>query len=199
MPVFTVPIHEVNHCHGHAPGHPCEGASVPPEPGTLPVPPGKIRGYHHTRDIASVLASGLSVEHARGRVTGEPNTIWFSTMRPDRVKNYVEVHLDPDEVVVGRMFDRKPTQAQLDRFNAGNYNFTVRTPLIPPSRFATHQLTWHQKYRELTSRYPPDRPETWDAERDIRRTPEAIMDAFARVPDPDFKRAVQVWRGQVKR
>ena len=23
--MLTIPIHEVNHCHGHAPGHPCDG------------------------------------------------------------------------------------------------------------------------------------------------------------------------------
>ena len=25
MPLLTVPVYEVNHCHGHAPGHPCDG------------------------------------------------------------------------------------------------------------------------------------------------------------------------------
>ena len=202
---FTTPIHESNDCHtpaGSAKGGQfCSDDSVPPEPGTTPVPPGKVRGYHYTRDIASVLQQGLDVKHARGRMTGEPNTIWFSTARPDRVKNYVEVHLDPEELVVGRMFDRKPTQAQLDQFNAGNYNFTTRTPLIPPSRFVTHQQTWHQKYRDLVSRYPPDHPETWDQERGpaARRSPTDIIASFSRVPDPDFKRAVQVWAKQVRR
>lgn len=137
---------------GSGPG----GGGVPVEPGTTPIPEGKIRGYHYTDDLDAVLAHGLDVSKAKGSTYGEPNAIWFSTEKPKDFKHYVEVHLDPEEVGLnGPLWSREdPTTPEalrkIDEYNKGNHDFMARVQTVPPDRFVTTHLPWHDKYRYIT-------------------------------------------------
>ena len=51
------------------PTPPAHDLELPPEPGTVPLPAGKIRGYHYTGHLDAVLREGLDAAHARGETT----------------------------------------------------------------------------------------------------------------------------------
>ena len=138
-------------------------SGVPKEPGTTPIPPGKIRAYHYTEDMDAVEREGLDVTKAKGHTYGEPDAIWFSTEKPGDFKNYVEVFLDPEEVGIGRpsMVVKRngewrnaetPEEHQevLDEYNKGNHNLMVFPKQIKPDRFVTTHRPWHYHYRYLT-------------------------------------------------
>ena len=128
----------------------------PIEPGTTPIPPGKIRGYHYTDSMESVEAGGLDVSKAKGASYGEPNAIWFSTAKPGDFKDYVEVFLDPDEIAGGGPLTRlepkdSPENLQrIEEYNKGNHDFMVYTKQIPTDCFVTTHRPWHDKYRYIT-------------------------------------------------
>lgn len=136
----------------------------PPQvaPGETPVPAGMVRGYHYTRtldDLHGVRTEGLQLSHALGTSYGEPNAIWFSTTKPDDSQNYVEVHLDPHELLVGSPVslsdpNDKIDQAELDGFNESGHNFTVKGNTVGPERIVSYHEPWHDTYRYWTERYP---------------------------------------------
>lgn len=151
---------------GDVEGHPfrgnqwTEGSGVPAEPGTTPIPAGKIRGYHYTDNLDAVEQAGLDVSKAKGSNYGEPNAIWFSTRKPSDHKDYVEVFLDPEELAIGSptMSVKRPEgwrrattsaerQEVLDDLNKGTHDFTVRATKIAPDRFVTVHRPWHDHYR----------------------------------------------------
>jgi 2'-5' RNA ligase len=130
-------------------------SDVPAEPGTTPIPPGKIRGYHYTGDMDAVEKEGLSITKAKGAGYGEPNAIWFSTAKPHDFKDYVEVFLDPDEISGrGPLFSREDKTspdalARIAEFNRGDHDYMSNVQEIPPSRFVTTSRPWHEKYRYI--------------------------------------------------
>jgi len=135
------------------PTPPAHDLELPPEPGTVPLPAGKIRGYHYTGHLDAVLREGLDAAHARGETYGEPNGIWFSTTKPGSQKDYVEVFIDPAEIGLNGP-DLYPYQGQnpeqrLADYNAGSHDFILSTKKIDPSRFVTHHTAWHDTARYL--------------------------------------------------
>ena len=139
-------------------------SGVPPEPGTTPIPPGKVRAYHYTDNLDAVEKEGLSVGKARGNTYGEPNVIWFSTEKPGDFKDYVEVFLDPEEIGIGapQMVVKRPEgwknaetpeekQEALDEYNKGNHNLTALIREVPPERFVTVHRPWYDHYRYLVN------------------------------------------------
>ncbi len=204
MPVFTVPIHESNDCHnpaGPGGGQFCSD-SVPVAPGSTPIPPGMVRGYHYTGNLNAVLQSGLSTQHARGSTYGEPNAIWFSTRMPGSFKDYLEVHLRADEVGMA-VIDKRSTQADLDRFNQSGHDFVAKLAEIPPSRFVTHHRPWHQKFRYLMQEYPPDDLSTPRWQRKLQsqgyKDVDDIVSEFEKIGGDEYGPAVAAWAARVRR
>jgi hypothetical protein len=133
-----------------------EGQFVPKEPGTTPVPPGKIRGFHYTDSMDAVEKEGLSVAKAKGAGYGEPNAIWFSTAQPGEHKDYVEVFLDPSELVYGPVRSQdnltpEEAQARITEFNLSGHDFMTFTKEVPPERFVTTHRKWHDHFRYMES------------------------------------------------
>jgi len=204
MPAFTVPLHEHNDCHnpaGAGGGQFCSGP--PAAAGTTPLPAGHIRAYHYTTALDAVLQSGLSTRHARGATYGEPNVIWFSTQKPGDFKNYVEVHLRPEELGIGRISNRNPTQEEIDRFNAQGGNFTALAPEIPASRIVTHHRPWHAKYYVLMEEYPPEALTTkrwkFKLEKAGYTSVEDIVQSFEKIGGDEYGPAVKAWAAQVRK
>jgi len=137
-------------------------SDVPAEPGTTPIPPGKIRGYHYTGDMDAVEQEGLNVSKAQGEGYGEPNAIWFSTAKPSNHKEYVEVFLDSSDIAMGAgplRAREDPTSpealAKIEDYNKGDHDFMVYSKGIPPDRFVSTHRPWHDHYR-----YFEENPET---------------------------------------
>lgn len=201
------PFREFNDCHAPESGQFCSGSGsgVPPAAGSLPLPPGRIRAYHYTDKLDAVLESGLSLGHAKGATYGEPNAIWFSTQKPGDFKHYVEVHLTPEEIGLGAMWSgrEKPTQAQIDAFNAAGGNFTTRLKEIPPERIATHHRPWHAKYHALMEEYPPEALTTKRWKMKIEKAgyadAEAIVQSFEKIGGDEYGPAVTAWAKEVRR
>ena len=126
---------------------------LPAEPGTTPVSAGMIRGYHYTGQLDQVLQEGLDVSHARGSTYGEPNGIWMSTVKPGNQKDYVEVHVSPQEIALNGP-DLHPYQGltpeqRIAEYNQGAHDFILALPKIAPDRFVTHFTAWHETARYL--------------------------------------------------
>jgi len=156
-----------------------------------------VRGYHYTGNLDSVLKHGLDTSFAKGSTYGEPNTLWFSAEKPGNFKDYVEVFLKWEELDLnGWHRNFPPSQADLDKFNAGQSNFTVRPRQIPPDRFVTHHRPWHDKYRYLQKYWPPDAPETWRESMMGTKTPDKIVAEFLEIDNPDYAPAVALWAAE---
>jgi hypothetical protein len=65
--------------------------SLPPRPGTTPIPEGNVRLYHYSpaSNEESIRKEGLSLSSARGETYGEPNMIWAAAIGPDKAERYV--------------------------------------------------------------------------------------------------------------
>jgi len=199
--LFTVPnsygvVHESNDCHGPHDGKFCSSSGVPAAPGSTPLPAGHIRAYHYTNALDAVLTTGLSRDFAKGRLSGEPNAIWFSTHLPDRGKHFVEVHLRPDEIAMG---GPGKTQAEIDRFNTRGGNFTAAANLIPPSRIVTHSRPWHEKYRGLMEDYPPDNTKVWGSMlKAYDGSVERMIASYEKIGG-EYAKAVALWAKEVRK
>ena len=164
---------------------------LPVAPGTTPIAPGHVRGYHYTGNLEAVLAEGLDVSHARGSTYGEPNGIWMSTVKPGGHKDFVEVHVTPDEIVLNGPdlfpYQGQTPQQRLDEYNAGGHDFILKNAVIPPSRFVTHFTAWHETARYLldhTNDYPMTAAKI-DELLQLRET----------MPDTPQARAITYWVG----
>jgi len=167
---------------------------LPPEPGTIPLPAGKIRGYHYTKHLAQVLREGLDVSHARGATYGEPNGIWFSTEKPGSQKDYVEVFIDPSEIRLNGP-DLYPYQGQspaqrLADYNAGSHDFILNSQNIDPSRFVTHHSAWHE-----TARYLLKDPEHYPMTQQTIKDLELLRDTLPGTPQAT---AINFWIARAK-
>lgn len=155
-------LREFNKCHDPKDGKFCsgDGGDLPPEPGTTPIPPGMVRGYHYTDRLDSVLAHGLSTQHAKGSTYGEPNVIWMSTEKPKDFKEYVEVFVTPEEIGLNGpgYRGRAVPQAEIDAYNARGHDFYLTLSHVPPSRFVTHSRPWMHHARHMLKEYPASNP-----------------------------------------
>jgi hypothetical protein len=165
---------------------------VPPEPGTLPLAPGEIRGYHYTNSaeaLHSILKEGLSLGHARGNTYGEPDMLWFSAAKPNPDNHaFIEVHLKPEELNVGGPWAGEHwDQQEIDRFMKAGSNFTLLSDKLSPDRIATYSEPWHDHYRYMMSEYPPEQAtdETIAEMKDVAKY------------DPDYGKAVDLWLSKV--
>jgi hypothetical protein len=177
---------------------------LPPEPGTVPLPRGMIRAYHFTDNLKSVLANGLRVDFARGNTYGEPNVIWFSTSKPRDFKDYIEVFLKPDEILMNgpgqyptKSGGVKKTQAELDaevaEYTHGDHDFYVKAKVITPNRFVTYHEEWHDHLRYVLKNYPPTSKESVKHGMDIF----GDMDQWR--PDTPEAKAAQAWKDIAKK
>jgi hypothetical protein len=134
---------------------------IPPyEAGEAPLPEGHLRVYHYTNDIDSVRKDGLDTKHAKGETYGEPNYIWVSAEKPGVHKDFVEMHIRPDELAIGSP-SGPVTQAYIDQFHAHGSNATLQASHVSPERFVTWQTEETKTYSELHKRYPPGDPSAW--------------------------------------
>lgn len=65
--------------------------SLPPRPGSVPVPEGHARLFHYTTPDAeqSIREGGLQLSHAKGDTYGEPNMIWAAAKTSESAPRYV--------------------------------------------------------------------------------------------------------------
>lgn len=134
---------------------------LPTEPGVAPLEPGFIRAYHYTGttdQLNSIRATGLDRSLAKGETYGEPNSIWFSTSKPSDSRNFVEVHLRPEELDVGGPWNARDVwdQKRIDDFNDRGGNFTVKADRVEPDRIVASGEDWHSEYRQLVAEGPKD-------------------------------------------
>ena len=169
--------------------------AVPVRAGSTPVPPGKIRAYHYTRDIDSVEKTGLDVQYAKGETYGEPNALWFSTSKPnDDTTSYVEVFLDPSELDIGSVNPTRITkdeagnvvsewdQQTLDDMMEKGGNFTIYGDRVGPERFVTVSRPRNYRLTYMVENYPPGSAQ---ADEWIKTDAE-----FVRGLDPDYQWAM---------
>lgn len=107
---------------------------LPPKPGSSPVEDGYARVYHYTDSedsLNTILKEGLTVDKARGSTYGEPNQIWASASEPERGKPFVEFHVRPDELNIGR-------GVPADHLMSHKAHVTMMGDSVPPDRFKTY-------------------------------------------------------------
>ena len=122
---------------------------LPPAPGTVSCPSGKVRVWHYTgsyESMGAILRTGLSRSNAQGSTYGEPNVIWCSSVGPPDVygKAFVEFFMDPSEA------DINADLAQRDPNGARDY--TLNVDRIGPDRFVTWSIPTLAYCRDLLGR-----------------------------------------------
>jgi len=138
---------------------------VPPEPGTLPIPPDHVRLYHYTKvngaDDASKFQAaellrqrGVDISQARGSSYGEPNVVWASTATPDPSRVFAEFSIGMNDP---RWAMNKPAPGENPReYEARRWDCYFRDSIRPDEIVAVHE-PWHWKYRYLRKN-----PNLWD-------------------------------------
>ena len=106
-----------------------EATTLPPEPGTQPIPAGTVRLYHQTAEesIASIMRSGLDIEHAKG-IEG-PRAIYAS-----------------ETGFYGKPTDRPTIEFYVPKDKWDN-PFVLED--VPPSHILAAHLPWHKLARYL--------------------------------------------------
>ena len=107
---------------------------LPPKPGSSPVEDGYARVYHYTNSeesLNSILKEGLTVDKARGSTYGEPDQIWAAVDEPNSAKPFVEFHVRPDELNIGRDYPADYLMSQ-------KAHVTMMGDSVPPDRFKTY-------------------------------------------------------------
>jgi hypothetical protein len=142
---------------------------LPPEPGTLPIPPMTVRLYHYTKsydNLASIKAQGLLGSMGRGdggTGAGEPSAgIWASTYPPENYHLFVEFYASPDQIShranypegkwgydeAGTWRKAPITQAELDEW-ASREMHVIMQDNVSTSQFLAIHEPWHHHARYL--------------------------------------------------
>lgn len=102
--------------------------SVPDEPGTAPIPEGKVRRFHYTRSdsVEQIRREGLKEAHSTGVMNREPVAIWSTPEMPKTEQPVVEFWDDPEH------YDIHPYARHGD---------------ITPDRIVAIHKPWHRTYR----------------------------------------------------
>ncbi len=126
---------------------------VPPEPGTIKIPPNHVRLYHYINDIptnpdpdegrhqAAIMLKtrGLDIAKAKGSNYGEPNVVWASVHMPDKGKVFAEFSVDVHDPRFAYPWGKGTAPR-------GDCYFT--DSIQPQEILAIHE-PWHRHYRYL--------------------------------------------------
>lgn len=139
-------------------GVPGTGDTIPPEPGTSPIPEGTYRLYHYTqgdsyeeadRNIEAIAREGIRQERAIGETYGEPSMVWASSEMPHlRDKLFVEFWAKAEQFDIGRpQPDRYPGDKPGEWEKRGS-NVTMLGS-VPANQIVAVHKPWHQTYRYI--------------------------------------------------
>ena len=130
---------------------------VPPEPGTIQVPPGHVRLYHYTgvdgpsdearfQAAQNLRQNGLDIGKAKGSTYGEPNVVWASTAMPNPGKVFAEFSIAMN---APRWAQGKPNPNESPQeYESKKWDCYFYDSIRPEEILAVHE-PWHSKYRYL--------------------------------------------------
>ena len=171
---FEIDINVIGYCGVYAPMEKMANAqpdgTLPPEPGTKPIPPMTVRLYHYTKsydNLASIKSQGLLGSMGRGdggTGAGEASAgVWASTKAPGDHHLFVEFYASPDQISHRANYPegkwghdengtwRKApiTQADLDEWvNSGEKHVIINGDVNPSQFLAIHE-PWHHHARYM--------------------------------------------------
>jgi len=136
-------------------------AEVPPEPGTVQIPPNHVRLYTYTKfgggtaderhqAAESIRTKGLDIGMAQGQKYGEPNVVWASTTAPGHDRVFAEWSIAVDDDRWPNMFRPSPDE-DLRAWEQRSQDVYFLGSIKPEEIHCVHE-PWHRHYRYLTAR-----------------------------------------------
>jgi RNA:NAD 2'-phosphotransferase (TPT1/KptA family) len=136
------------------------GETVPPEPGSSPIPPGTIRLFHYTSpgNLPAIREQGLLKSRARGddlSGTGPSAGIWASTKPwPEKDHCQVEFWAKPEDISHNADYPDLhdyPGQQHQDpeEWARGGERHVIMRENVPPGQMVAFHEPWHHSARHL--------------------------------------------------